>query len=403
MNHYQNFIDQLFQVNLFGGIKLGLQHIQKLDQAMDYPSKKFRSIHVAGSNGKGSVTTKIAKGLELSKMKTGLYTSPHISCFRERIKINGEMVSEEDVVKLLEEIFNIKKLYEIPATFFELTTILGFTYFAKKQVDCAVIETGLGGRLDATNILDPILSIITSISFDHTDILGDTIEKITLEKAGIIKPYKPILIGPKVPFKIIENIAKENQSPLIVVDGSFQSYDEENNAIAKKAMQFLNIEESLIEKALQVRPSCRMEIISHQNRTIILDVAHNPDGLKRFFHDVQNQFPNRKRRIIFGLSKNKDITECLNLIKESGDAFHLVEATNGRGLPLDQLEEKMKDLNKPVKAHRSIEEAVSNSLKYNDLIIVCGTFFIMGDVKKALCIEEPKDLTDMNERNLFKI
>lgn len=206
---YQDLLKKLFAVNLHGGIKLGLKNIQQLNQLLGNPIAQFKSIHVAGTNGKGSVVTKIAKGLEEEGFRVGLYTSPHISCFRERIKINGRMIDEASVTSILERIFNVIEQEKIAATFFEITTALAFLYFAKQRVDFAVLETGLGGRLDATNIVTPLLSIITSISLEHVEQLGETIDAIASEKAGIIKPNIPVLIGPCVPVGIIEKFADE--------------------------------------------------------------------------------------------------------------------------------------------------------------------------------------------------
>ncbi len=402
MNTYETLINRLFNINLFNGMKLGLTNSLKLHASQNFPANHFKIIHVAGSNGKGSVSTKIAKGLELSGLKVGLYTSPHISSFRERIQINSEMINEDDITSILSELLKIRDVENIPATFFEIATMLALTYFAEKKVAIAVLEAGIGGRLDATNVVEPILSIITSISLDHTDILGDTLEKIALEKAGIIKPNIPVLIGPKVPLNVIAPVASSNNSPCTQIEGIFQSFDDENNAIAKKALEFLGVEESLIIKALQVKPPCRMETIEHAGKTIILDVAHNPDGLLRLFSEIKENYAARPIRIIFGLSQNKDIDGCLSIIKKSCDSFHLVQAPNGRGLPILELKNRL-STTKPHFLHESIEDAINKALTFNDLIVVCGTFFIMSDIKRALNQKDPRDERDMNERNGFGI
>ena len=193
---YAALLHKLFQINLFVGSKLGLTNMQRMLEKLDHPEKKFKSVHVAGTNGKGSTTTKIAKGLEAAGLRVGLYTSPHISCFRERIQINGTLIPESYLEKTLPKLFDVCTQNSIAATFFELTTALAFCYFADERVDFASIETGLGGRSDATNVIIPEASVITSIALEHTDILGDTLEKITIEKAGIAKPGVPLVIGP---------------------------------------------------------------------------------------------------------------------------------------------------------------------------------------------------------------
>lgn len=396
MTSYRALIKHLFQVNLHGNMKLGLDNMNLLNQALNHPTKQFSSIQVAGTNGKGSVTTKIAKGLQLSGFNSGLYTSPHISCFRERIKINEEMISEEDAASILRMLFQIKETQKVPCTFFELVTALAFSYFAKKKVDFAVLETGLGGRLDATNIVLPKLSVITSISLDHTTILGNSIEEITLEKAGIIKPGIPVIIGPRVPFRMIEEVALKNKSPLIQVKGTYENFEEENNAIAATALELLNVHPSIIAESLKFRPPCRMETLEHQGKIFVLDVAHNPDGLTHLFASLNKKFPNHSFRIIVGLSQNKDIDACAAILQKQGSHFHIVTAKNGRGIPASDLKTHFKKAT----IHNSVGEAINEAMAFNEIIVICGTFFIMAEARKALGYFEPQDEIDMNERSM---
>jgi dihydrofolate synthase/folylpolyglutamate synthase len=396
MSEYDRLIERLFEVNLHDGVKLGLKNMLKISEACHHPESQFKSIHVAGSNGKGSVSTKIAKGLELSGLKVGLYTSPHISCFRERIQINGQLISEDDVLDHLSNMFIIRDLHKIPCTFFEITTALAFCYFAKSNVDVVVLETGLGGRLDATNIVTPILSVITSISLDHTEILGNTLEKIALEKAGIIKPHVPVIAGPRVP-SIVAKVASEKNCSFYQIRAIFEDFDDENNSIAKQALELLEVSENIIKDALKVKPPCRMEKCVFQGNTFILDVAHNPDGLAHLFSSIKQQYNNVPLRIIFGLSQNKDIQSCLSIILKEGDSFHLVSAKNGRGMPVDALAQLIKT-EKPLFTHDSLKDAVNTTLEFNDITIICGTFFIMRDAKAALGMFETQDIIDMNEQ-----
>jgi len=396
MTSYASLLKKLFQLNLFGGMKLQLKNMEILNKALNSPSHQFSSIHVAGTNGKGSVCTKIAKGLQLSGFKTGLYTSPHISSFRERIRIDENMISEEEATTLLNELFQIKEAYNIPCTFFELTTALGFSYFATREVDFAVVETGLGGRLDATNILTPSVSVITSISLDHTDILGSSVEEIALEKAGIIKPNIPVIIGPRVPFSVIREVALKNHSPLTVVDGHYEDFEEENNAIARVALRHLELHPSIIQEALKATPLCRMEIIHHLGKTIVLDVAHNPDGLIHLFTRLKKKYPEKSFRVIFGLSKNKDVETCVSILKKHATHFHLVTAKNGRGMLAAEIQERYFDETTPL--YSSVADAIDKALSFDEVIVICGTFFIMAEARNALNKPLPQDAIDMNER-----
>ena len=184
---YSNLLKSLYKINVYNPVKMGLENTQQLYNYIGRPLDKMHIVHVAGTNGKGSVSLKTAECLRRSGLKTGLFVSPHISSFRERVQVNGTPLSEEDVIDLLPKVFELCKVKNIPATFFEITTIMSFLQFQKHECDAVVLEVGLGGRLDATNVVTkPTLSIITSIQLDHMKILGDTIEKIAMEKAGIV-------------------------------------------------------------------------------------------------------------------------------------------------------------------------------------------------------------------------
>lgn len=415
---YNKLLNRLLKVNFMGGIKLGLQNCLDIDLLLKKPSQAFASIHVAGTNGKGSVSTKIAAACEASGLKVGLYTSPHIACFRERIRINGQMITEEQVQKHLNHIFTLCDHHGIKATFFELTTMMAFAHFAEEKVDLAVLETGLGGRLDATNISRSILSIITSISHDHTEILGDSIEAISKEKAGIIKASTPVIIGPRVPKQLIEPIAHQHGSQCIQVTGEFVDYHEENCAIARKALEWLNVSEGHIEEGLKALPPCRMQTFTRQRLielgfsiplpdAVILDVAHNPDGLTQMLKAVRKRYADVPLRFVIGLSSNKDVKGCLSIICNEGVAFHLIEGCNERAVPKAKLGEELRNLGvreDRIAIESSISVATANAIELagrnKELVVVCGTFFIMAQARKALGISEPQDPTDMNERKV---
>lgn len=395
---YAELISKLFNVNLFGGMKLGLSNIEHLCATFRHPERSFASIHVAGTNGKGSVTTKIAKALELEGKRVGLYTSPHISCFRERIKINGEMISESEVEEILPDLLQ----NQVHATFFEITTLLAFLHFAKHNVDIAILETGLGGRLDATNVVTPMLSVITSISLEHTEILGTSLEDIAREKAGIIKASVPVVIGPRVPEKVIREIAQEKRAPLTVVSGNFPDFESENCAIVKTALERIGVSAAAIQRGCEARPPCRMETFTGLGPpAIVLDVAHNPDGLQALFHALKQRYPSMPFRVLCGLSKTKDIDGCLTILAREATQIHFVEAANGRGAPVSELKQRWERLSLPkeqLKPFSRFSDLIQQATSKKEVLVVCGTFFIMSQIRQALGIQEPRDLIDMNER-----
>ena len=310
--------------------KKDLTNTLLLCEALNNPQHKFRSIHIAGTNGKGSTSHMLAAILQTAGYKTGLYTSPHLKDFRERIRINGEMIAEQTVIEFVNE--NKNEFEKIQPSFFEITVAMAFDYFAKEKVDIAVIETGLGGRLDSTNVITPVLSVITNISYDHMDMLGDTLEKIAVEKAGIIKRNIPIVIGESnsETKKVFENKAIEMNAPVsfadeiysvsnanLLEDGLHLSilknkserydnlildltghYQEKNSCTVLQSTDILNelnfsISENSIRKGLQQVKRLtglrgRWDILS-QYPLIIADVAHNEGGFSEVFEQLTKQ------------------------------------------------------------------------------------------------------------------
>lgn len=409
---YNELIQRLFSVNLFGGMKLGLDNCLKMQTILECPDRSYATVHVAGTNGKGSVTTKIAGALQAEGYRVGLYTSPHLSCFRERIRVNGVMIPESATETILSSLFKITEEHAIPATFFELATFLALVYFSQERVDIAVLETGLGGRLDATNIIAPLLSVITSVSLDHTEILGETVEAIAKEKAGIVKPGVPILIGPEVPVSVVRQAAQKMSSPLIRVENAFSTYDETNGEIAKRALQQISaafpLSTASLQKGLGCRQPCRFEYYDSPC-PIILDVAHNPDGLLHLFKAVSVKFGSPSIRVLFGLSKNKDLDTCIKVLLDHAIRFHITEAGNGRGHPADKIQTAL--LNRGCSPDnifidtditRSFRTAVSETIANNQILLICGSFFIMSEIRHALGIQEPRDAIDLNERWISK-
>lgn len=331
------------------------ESMQTLDKRLGFPHRSFPSIHVAGTNGKGSVAAKIAAALEFEGYKTGLYTSPHISSFQERICINGEMIPQGNALAILSSLFAAAE--NLTLSFFDLITALAFVYFAQEKVDFAVIETGLGGRLDATNVINPILSIITSIGWDHTHLLGDTLEKIAREKEGIVKPNIPLVAGPAAapfyPYAI--------QAP----PGENAFYDLENQSIAKTALQQLQkqipISNEAIEKSLQIRPRCRFEIRDR----LILDVAHNPDAFKKLIQALEFHFPGRKFPFYTAFSADKDWKQCLEIAHPHASEIFLLNGSYPRLVSPEVIQAQFPTLR--TASYEEVKEGV-----------VCGSFYIMN-------------------------
>ena len=389
MIRYEQITDRLFRVSSSSDARLGFERAQALNRALADPTSFYPTIHVAGSNGKGSISTKIAKALELSGHRVGLYTSPHLFSFRERIVVNGQQIPEEAVVEGLEQIFSINETQQLNATFFELTTFLAFEYFRKVGVDVAVIETGLGGRLDATNIIHPALSVITSISREHCKVLGENIEQIAAEKAGIIKPNVPVVIGPKARCQAINDRAKELHSPLFACKKISYFYDEENTAIAALALEHLPShlipEPEALKQGLAIRPPCRFERIGEA----ILDVAHNPEAVFYLLQALHTFFPLEKFRFLVGFSKDKEYDQCLGLIADVATHIHLVQADSPRAATREELKQTLNNEDPALStSHFSVKEGVdlaySLALERQEMLVICGSFYIMAGAKEAL-------------------
>ncbi len=401
MSNYAHIIDRLYQATCSPGAHSGLENAKALHQALAFPAQSYATIHIAGSNGKGSVATKIAKGLELSGYRVGLYTSPHLFSFRERIAVDSQPISEEEVIEGMQRIFFWNEKGNLGATFFEMTTFLAFDYFRKKQVDVAVIETGLGGRLDATNIISPVLTAITSISREHAYILGNNLEQIASEKAGVIKENIPVILGPKARFQSIYDRAKELNCPLFVSRKIGYFYDEENNAIAELILSRLpppfSLKSEAVKQAVTIRPPCRFEKMGEA----IFDVAHNPNAIFYLLQALHTFYPQSRFRFLAGFSKDKEYDQCLDLIAPVATHIHLVQAPTSRAATTEELKSVLKNQDPAFSTvHPSIkegaEEAYTQALAQDEILVVCGSFYIMADAKEAIGIQLPKD--SLNEK-----
>jgi len=348
-----------------------------LRQIAPHLRKAFPTIHVAGTNGKGSVSLKIAKALEFSGLKVGLYTSPHLFSFCERIVVSGIPISEEDVRCRLLKLFEHQDLF-----FFELATLLAFEYFRDQKVDVAVIETGMGGLYDATNIIEPLVSVITSISFDHEQCLGNTLEKIAEQKAGIIKPNVPVVIGPKADFAAIRNQARACNSPLYKVELESDYFDLENAAIARQALKLLPypLSEKDIEMGLKSRPPCRFEQIG----SVIFDVAHNPAGFSSLLKALEVHFPGRRFSALIGMSKDKDVRKCLSMLAEKASHLYLVPSPSFKAIGVEEMGQILRQDGFFHFTAGSIQEMIREALASEELLVVCGSFYIMKEAREEV-------------------
>jgi dihydrofolate synthase/folylpolyglutamate synthase len=402
--------------------KADLKNTLALCDYLGNPQNNLKTIHIAGTNGKGYVSHILAAILQENGYKTGLYTSPHLKDFRERIKINGGMIAESFLIDFVEKTKVISE--QISPSFFELTFVMALEYFSQQKVDVAVIETGLGGRLDSTNVITPLLSVITNISFDHMDILGDTLVKIAYEKAGIIKSNIPVVIGEAIPeTKIVFlNKSKETHSEIIFAEEKYEitssKYDkrklelkvrnketnitsdyeldlngryQEKNLISVLASvdilkQDFLLKEEKIKFALSNAKSLtglhgRWEVI-RENPTVALDVAHNEDGIKQLIHQINNsEF--EKLHIVFGMVKDKDIETVLMQLPKNA-SYYFTKAQNPRALPENELWEKARQHHLDGSAYEHVNEALKAALDQaseKDLIVVCGSVFVVAEVE----------------------
>lgn len=404
--------------------KKDLTNIQALCDALDQPQKKFKSIHIAGTNGKGSTSHMLAAILQEAGYKTGLYTSPHLTDFRERIRINGEMITEDFVVTFVERIR--QHINVIQPSFFELTIAMAFEYFAQQQVDIAVIEVGLGGRLDSTNIIDPILSVITHIGYDHVQMLGNSLPEIAFEKAGIIKLNTPVVIGEVLPETrpVFEKQATTTNAPIsfaqekrYIADWKYKHHrlvvnveDHHNNerktyhldltgiyqtknvltvleATYQLRIQNFKLDDTIIAKALsQVKKTTglhgRWEVI-HQHPTVILDVAHNEDGIKQIVEQLELTDYDHLH-IIIGMVKDKAIEKVLSLLPKTA-TYYFTKAQIPRALPEKELAEIASVIGLQGYSFIDVNTAIQTALQHarpKDIILVCGSVFLVGGVKR---------------------
>ena len=359
---------------------------------LDNPHKKFKSIHIAGTNGKGSTAHLISSILQEAGFKTGLYTSPHLKDFRERIKINGVKISENDVISFVTT--NKKNFEKINMSFFEYTVALAFDHFAKEKVDIAIIETGLGGRLDSTNIISPEISVITNIGYDHMNLLGNTLEQIAIEKAGIVKEKTPVLIGRKqIETETVfeEKASQKNTSVFYAkqneVKFNVPNYQRENINTSISAIKILDwkisnqeINDGIKNVNQNTGLRGRWETLS-KNPKIICDTGHNVDGISNIINQLK-QIKFNKLHIVFGTVNDKKINDILNLLPKDAK-YYFCKAKIDRALNADKLKSIANEYKLIGESFESVEKALlnaKNNAKKEDLIFIGGSTFVVAEV-----------------------
>ena len=371
----------------------------KLANYLDNPEKSFKSVHVAGTNGKGSTSHMLASVFQEAGYKTGLYTSPHLKDFRERIKINGEMISQEYVSSFVEK----HKTFFVSnqLSFFEMTVGLAFDYFRSEKVDIAIIEVGMGGRLDSTNIITPEVSVITNIGLDHTQFLGNTLEKVAFEKAGIIKTAVPASIGETLPEtkRVFEEIASEKNAPIVFAetcDATIYTsdlkgfYQQKNIRTVISTLRILqkkgwNISEENIQKGLMntVRNTGlmgRWQLLKN-NPKVICDTAHNKEGLQLVMEQLASE-DFQKLHIVLGVVSDKDLASVLPLFPKNA-AYYFCKPNIPRGLEASLLLTKARGFGLLGEEYISVSKAYKTALKRalpSDLVFVGGSTFVVAEV-----------------------
>lgn len=416
-------LDKLFSLHQFG-IKLGLESTQNLLNEIGNPHQKLKCFHLAGSNGKGSTSSFIASILMEHGYKVGLYTSPHFVRFNERIKINGIEIPDEAIVEYvqkLEQFIDGQK-----PTFFELTTALAFKYFEEQNVDFAVIETGLGGRLDATNVIDPIASVITSISLEHTAHLGNSIEKIAFEKAGIIKNTKPVFVGVvnEKALNVIKKKADDKECSLFLLNdfskskhdysiiktavGEFSVYETPllGKHQLKNASLAIKVVTETIEKVSAVLISRGIKRVKENTKIegryeiyktsprIIFDSAHNPEGIKSFISQFKEEYLAYKNRVlIFGAMRDKNIKIMIKSLSGYFDKILITSINDDRAAKFEEINNVIMDCGISTEKLETPETYIEEFAKKNEnsCLVILGSMYLLGEIKSKI-LEKKLDI-----------
>ncbi len=422
-------LNELYAMMSHSKVKLGLTRIQSLCERLENPYTRYPSIHVAGTNGKGSTCAMISSILQCAGYNVGLYTSPHVRRFNERIRINNEMISDEDIVRIGKPLLENGR--EIDATFFEITTAMAFVYFAERRVDVAIFETGMGGRLDATNVIEPLVSVITQIDFDHMEYLGATIENIALEKAGIIKSEVPVIVGQQgadssrqLIHQIFEQRAAEAQTTVTfaedvvrvevddiypdlsmsvsVIDGDLLHYYTTPLAGAHQARNIATvmatlphiknvyfISEDHVRDGLRLVDAKtgiegRVQLV-RKDPTVVLDVSHNPSGVEALVDTLQQAgYRDHSWQVVFGGMRDKDLLGMLERLKPLVSTLHLCAPNFDRAISVGGLEQLAAQAGyQRISTHTSVADAVRRAVLRGPTVI-CGSFYVADEAVAAL-------------------
>ena len=424
---YEEAMKYITEVGNFGS-NYGLERTYKLLEHLGNPERDLKLIHIAGTNGKGSTTSMITEILMGEGYKVGMYTSPFIEEFEERIQINRNNIPKESLAILMDEIkVAVDKVIEAGynhPTEFEIITVLMLLYFKKENIDFGVIEVGLGGTLDSTNVIKPIIQVITSISFDHTNLLGNTLEKIAREKAGIIKKGIPTVIYPQQEevLKVIKNKCFEMDSELYIannenlkfenivnLDKPYQllKYNNEidillpllgehqiiNLSVAMQAMEVLNNKNiidisiaNIVKSIKNVSWKGRLEVLSN-NPYVVIDGAHNIQGIKTLSRNIKKYFKYENLYLILGILADKDVEEMIKIITPMAKKVYSVTPNSIRGELAESLKDEVSKFNKNCKAFDKYEEAyleALNDASEKDLILASGSLYMIGDMRKII-------------------
>ncbi|MEE0989694.1 MAG: folylpolyglutamate synthase/dihydrofolate synthase family protein [Paludibacteraceae bacterium] len=374
--------------------KPGLERISEFCEHLGNPQCNFHTIHVAGTNGKGSVSHTLAAILQSAGYKVGLYTSPHLKDFSERIRVNGKPISEQYVIDFVREADEI--IGKLNPSFFEITTLMAFTYFKHENVDVAVIETGLGGRLDSTNIISPVLSVVTNVSFDHVNLLGNTLEKIAFEKAGIIKKGIPAVVG-EMPNELRPIFTDKTEKVVFAEDNAASDYEfelkgycqDKNKKTILAAAELLKKEFDIKEENIVEGLKNVVEFTSLMGRwqklssepLTIADTGHNVAGMQYIVSQIADIKASAKRLVI-GMVGDKDITSMLKLLPKDA-IYYFCNAQIPRALPAEELKAKASEFGLKGNAYPSVAEALEAAKRdasENDFIFVGGSNFTVAEI-----------------------
>ncbi|MCM1554420.1 MAG: bifunctional folylpolyglutamate synthase/dihydrofolate synthase [Bacteroides sp.] len=405
--------------------KPNLKNTEQMMEALNHPYRRFKTIHVAGTNGKGSCSHLLASVFQAAGYKTGLYTSPHLRDFRERIRVNGQMISQNAVVDFYER--NKEMFAKVKASFFEMTVAMAFDHFAQEQVDIAVIEVGMGGRLDSTNVITPRLSLITNISFDHMQFLGDTLPKIAAEKAGIIKEGVPVVVSESqlAVHPVFSRFAKEKNAPILFADTVFSLQNVRNEGLSfsfdvlKYGQPYLSglscdlagdryetknligvfAALDILKQEFDLPESAIAHGIAHaaqdtglmgrwqclgKNPLVFCDTGHNEAGIRLVLQQI-SKIDYKRLHIVWGMVKDKDISTILGLLPVSA-AYYFCKAPQERALPVKDLQEAAEKHGLHGKGYDSVPLALESARKQagkDDLIYVGGSTFVVAEICEA--------------------